>query len=77
MKKFIILDDVEFEILTKKEVAAFMQDKNKDEYCMELFAPHCYKYNEKLLDNDSLYYINGNEVTLLLEETLEALGLEV
>ena len=56
----------EVELLTKQEVITKFGTKS-DKYDMELYGPRCYKYNSDLLDDDSLYFLDDNTITLYFE----------
>ena len=61
------LYEAEVLVGTKADVIEFMKDQNKDDYCMELYAPDTFKYDEKLLDEECNYFIQNNTIELIVE----------
>lgn len=59
----------EVEALTKEEIIAFMKSQNPNMWSIEVHAPCDLNYDEDILDETCLYYIDyaNNEIIEIVE----------
>lgn len=63
-----------FKLYSKKELIKYMEDKNPEDYAVDVFAPSFIQYDESTMEDDELYiigYIADDIITLFLKEEYE------